>query len=579
MRDKGLWLLSCGLWSIAIAGFAQEPNTIVGAEALGGPVNPVIIDIAPNSLPIPVQWQPGDPVREVPMVQRDFNPPQREPRPVGLDPLLQRQFDAGLGGAATDSVFEDVPINEPGVGFTGVNPSDTVGDIGNNFYLQTVNGSNGIGGTQVLILEKLSGAVVSAFDLEDLATGSGTGCVSGSGDPIVNFDETVDNGPDTLPGRWVVTEFTPNSFCVYISQTDDPTIGSWFLYEFISATGGLPDYPKYGVWPDAYYIGANEGPRQYALDRVNMVQGLTARAPLVFTGPGLPGFGFQHIMPVDWDGDFEPPIGSPGLFIRHRDTEIHGPAAMPDTDILELWEFVADFDNPGNSSFTGPINVSIEEFDSEFCNLVFSGCLTQPGSGTTLFALLQPIMWRAQYRNFGDYESLVANMITDASGTDIGGVRWFELRNTGAGYSSFQEGTISEPGAVDGTDGISRWMASVAQDAAGNIAAGYNVVGIGDVGPEDDVFPGMRYTGRLFDDPLGTTPQAEISIIEGLSPNSSIRYGDYSALNVDPVDNCTFWFTAQHNATTQWSTRIAAFRFTGCDEVFFVGGFEGVVAP
>lgn len=565
----GVWL-SGALCMLSITALAQQPTTIQGADTIGGPVTPVIINVDPATLPPPSLWQPGDPIREIPLsYDKDFTPPPREPRPNGADPLVARQFEASANRGGTDPDFGTIVVNEPGTGFTGVNPSDTVGDIGNNFYLQTVNGGGGVGGTQVLILDKTDGMVAAMFDLEDLAAGSGTGCTNASGDPIVNFDETVDNGPGMTPGRWVVTEFTGNSFCVYISQTDDPTIGSWFLYEFISATGGLPDYPKYGVWPDAYYIGANEGPRQYALDRVNMVQGLTARTPLVFTGPGLPGFGFQHIMPVDWDGDLEPPPGSPGLFMRHRDTEIHGPAGMPTTDIIELWEFVADFDTPGNSSFTGPINVSVTEFDSEFCNLIFSGCLEQPGSTTTLFALLQPIMWRAQYRNFGSYESLVANMVTDVTDTDIGGVRWFELRSMGAGYTSFQEGTVTEPGPINGTDGISRWMASVAQDEAGNIVAGYNVVGVGDAGAGDDVFPGMRYNGRLFSDPMGTMPQGETSIIEGLAPNSSIRYGDYTSLNVDPVDGCTFWFTAQHNATTNWSTQIASFRFAACGEPGF----------
>ena len=249
--------------------------------------------------------------------------------------------------------------------------------------------------------------------------------------------------------------------------------------------------------------------------------------------------------------------------MRHRDTEIHGPAGLPDSDIIELFEFVVDFDNPGNSSFTGPINVSVSEFDSEFCNLVFSGCLTQPNSGTTLFALLQPIMWRAQYRNFGDRQSIVANMITDVTGTDIGGVRWFELTNSGAGWSLNQDGTVSE------NDGISRWMASVAQDETGNIVAGYNVVGVGDPGTADDVFPGMRYNGRSIVDPLGTMPQGEVSIIEGSAPNGSVRYGDYTSLNVDPVDGCTFWFTAQHNQSGQWSTQIGSFRFEACGEPGF----------
>lgn len=537
---------------------AEQPTTIRGAEQLGGPVEPVIIHKDPSTLEQPVAWQPGDPIKEMPLaVPKDWIPPIPDPRPNREDPHAERQEQ--FGGQSGGPDFDTPSINVDGTGFTGANPSDTVGDVGNNFYIQMVND----GGSRVLILDKADGSMVSNFILSSLAAGSGTGCGAGTGDPIVNFDETVDNGPTNDPGRWVLTEFTGNSLCFYISQTDDPTTGNWFLYEFSSVSGGLPDYPKYAVWSDAYYVGSNENQpstRTYAFDRTNMVLGNTARPLVSFLAPGLPGFGFQHLMPVDWDGDLAPPNGSPGLFMRHRDDEIHDAGSSnPNSDIIELWEFAVDFDTPGNSTLTGPINIQLAEFDSEFCNLIFSGCLAQPNSGTTLFALLQPIMWRAQYRNFGSHQAIVASLTTDATGTDIAGVRWFELRNTGAGWSTFQEGTVTAP------DDVSRWMSSAAMDESGNIVAGYNVVG--DTTPA--VFPGMRYSGRLAGDPLGTLPRGEVNIIDGSAPNGSIRYGDYTSLNVDPVDGCTFWYTAQYNVATQWSTRVASFRFADCGEPGF----------
>jgi len=566
-------VLCLSLLFISSLVIAQETTTTRSAETIGSAVEPIIINIDPATLVKPKKWQPGDPIKDVPLqISKGVNPPPREPRPVGLDPLASQQFLATEQNRGSgDPDFGNIIINVQGSPFTGSSPSDTVGDIGNNFYVQAVN-AGGAGGSAITILDKTDGSLALTFILESLAAGSGTTCAVGAGDPIVNFDETADNGPGEAPGKWVITEFTApgvNTLCVFVSVTSDPTTGNWFLYEFNSTTGGFPDYPKYGVWPDAYYLGANEGPQQYALDRVNMIQGLTARPLQAFGAPGLPGFGFQHIMPVDWDGDLEPPLGAPGLFMRHRDTEIHGPAGMPDEDIIEIWEFSVDFDDATNSTFTGPINVSVAEFDSEFCGGIFAGCLAQPGSATTLFPLFQPIMWRAQYRNFGGFQSIVTNLATDVTGTDVSGVRWFELRDIGTGYSTFQQGTISEPGSVNGTDGISRWMASAAQDEAGNIAVGYNAAGLGDTGAADDVFPGMRYNGRLAVDPLGTTPQGEVSIIEGLAPNNSSRYGDYSALTVDPVDGCTFWYTAQNNPAANYSTQIASFRFASCGDPGF----------
>lgn len=569
-------------WSILITSSISIANESIlrqGADFVGRPVTPVVINIEPASLPAPDIWRPGDPIKEIPIVTTKNN--QRalgELRPVVDDPLLAMQFAGRNAAAGGGSGLGNQLVNIDGSNFAGRNPSDTVGDVGIDHYVQLINHSQG---SNVRVVDKATGSLLQFFILDSLAIGSGTGCVSGRGDPIVMFDESVDNGPSEPNGRWILAEFTItsiNSLCVYVSQTSDPTTGDWFLYEFDSITGQIPDYPKYGVWPNAYFLGVNEqitelpGPHQYALDRERMLAGVTARPLQAFIAPKLPGFGFQHIMPVDWDGIEPPPPDAPGLFIRHRDTEIHGPSAMPDADILELFEFSVNFNSPGSSTFTGPINIPMAEFDSEFCDLVFSGCLQQPDSSTRLFALLQPIMWRAQYRNFGSHQSIVSNMVTDVTGDDIAAVRWFELRSLDGDYQTYQQGTISEPGAIDGTDGINRWMASVAQDQAGNIVAGYNVAGLGDVNTNDDVFPGMRYSGRLLNDPLDSMPQGEFSIIEGQFPNAGTRYGDYSALTVDPVDSCTFWYTAQYNplANNNWATRIAAFRFDDCGDPGFI---------
>lgn len=575
MRAVFAWLLVITS-SVAMA---QAPIVRQGADLVGGPVNPVIINIDPATLPAPSIWRPGDPIREIPIVlNKGHQPPPHEPRAQMDDPLLPVQFANRDSTANRGAGIGNLLVNVDGNNFAGLNPSDTVGDIGIDHYVQMINHSQG---SNVRIIDKVTGSLVQFFILDSLAIGTGTGCVSGRGDPIVIFDESVDNGPSEPRGRWILAEFTItsiNSLCVYISQTSDLTAGDWFLYEFDSITGQIPDYPKYGVWPNAYFLGVNEqipgfpGSYQYALDRERMLAGVTARPLQAFFTAGLPGFGFQHMMPVDWDGIEPPPVDAPGLFIRHRDTEIHGPAAMPDEDILELFEFSVNFNSPSNSTFIGPINIPTAEFDSEFCNLIFSGCLQQPGSSTRLFALLQPIMWRAQYRNFDSHQSIISNMVTDVTGDDIAAVRWFELRNLDGEYQTYQQGTISEPGSVDGTDGINRWMASAAQDQAGNIVVGYNVAGLGNTSTSDDVFPGMRYSGRLLNDPLDSMPQGEFSIIEGQFPNSGIRYGDYSALTVDPVDNCTFWYTAQYNplANNNWATRIASFRFDDCGDPGFI---------
>ena len=558
--------------SIVGTAAASDPVTLRGATLYDNGVIPAHISVDMSKLKPTPDWKPGDPIKEIPQrkgVPRDFVAPipARQPDAPSQLRALQNRMPELSGGRA----FDTPSINQDGQGFSSVNPPDTIGDVGNEYFIQMINGSSGTG---VLILDKTDGAPAdlgpgssNPFLLQSLAAGSGTGCTLGSGDPILMFDETVDNGLGEAPGRWFLTEFTGNSFCVYISQTADPTTGDWFLYEFLSASGGLPDYPKWGVWPDAYYIGANEraasipgpGVTVYAFDRENMLQGLTTRPAQIFEVPELAGFGFQMLQPADWDGRQAPPPGAPGLFFRHRDDEVHNPGSSdPAQDFLEIWEFSVDWDNSGNSTVSGPTDIGVEDFESELCGLNAFECVPQPGTTTGLDPLREPVMWRVQYRNFGSHQTLVGTWVTDVVGgaADLHGVRWAELRNTGGGWNLFQEGLVSP-------DSVNRWMSSIAMDGTGNIALGYNV------SDGTETFPGLRYTGRLISDTSDTMPRGEVTLVEGSGSNASIRYGDYSALTVDPVDECTFWFTGEYNTGPQWSTRIGSFRFDACGEPGF----------
>jgi hypothetical protein len=571
-------LLVCGLAFAGAASHAADAPVVVrGAALFDRGVIPARVDVDMSRLPVPRRWRAGDAIKEMPQrkgVPRDFVPPATARQPGG-DPLreLARRFPSREGGRAFDTPL----LDQDGLGFSSVNPPDPVGDVGNDYYVQMV---NGFGGARVRILNKADGSrvvtgtddqgqpeILEDFNLKDLAVGANTGCTAGSGDPIVMFDQAAPNdvGP---PGRWVLAEFTSTSLCVYVSHTSDPTAGDWHLYEFDSDSGALPDYPKYGVWPDAYYIGANEnagsiaGPGRavYALDRERMLQGQPTRPTQVFEVPLLDGFGFQMLHPADWDGATPPPAGSPGLFLRHRDDEVHDAGANdPTRDFVEIWRFGVDWDNPAASTLAGPETIAVADFESEMCGLVSFACVPQPGSDVLLDPLREPMMWRVQYRNFGTHETLVGSWVTDVVGgaADLHGVRWAELRDAGSGWTAHQQGTVSP-------DDVHRFMGSIAMDGAGNLAVGYNVA------DGESVHPGLRYSGRLASDPLDTLPIAEVTLVDGSAANGSNRYGDYSSMNVDPVDDCTYWFTGQYNAASQWSTRIGKFRFAACGDPTFI---------
>lgn len=499
-------------------------------------IGPIFPTISPAVRDLPPYVEVSGPEREVnPHRTYDRNIPSSQGGVGGIDPLLTFQANSpathGLDGFSTPIV------NINGHGYTNVTPPDTVGDVGSNHYIQMVNGYS----TMVTIYDKAGNIIFGPFPLDSLGNGV---CSTGYGDPIVLYDQQAD--------RWLLSEFagSGNNLCVYISTTSDPT-GTYYGYSF--PTPDFPDYPKYAVWPDAYYVTSNESnPAVYALDRTSMLAGLSTSMQR-FTAPPLSGFSFQTLTPADLDGGTPPPAGTPGIMMRHRDTEVHGPTGYPTQDILEIWQFHVDWINPENSSFTGPINIFVAEFDSDLCGLYNFYCFPQPGTGTTLDPLREVIMWRLAYRNFGVHETLVGNFVTDVNGNDHGGIRWFELRKEWVGsWVLNQEGTVAP-------NSEHRWMGAIAMDGSGDIALGYNV-------SSTTVYPSLRYIGRLRSDPLGTMPQGEYSLVEGTDFNQSNRYGDYSAMSVDPVDDCTFWFTGEYDAgpNHEWSTRIGAFKYDSC---------------
>jgi len=508
----------------------EKPNVLRNPDVLA-PVYPEVLDVDLRTLDINTKWKPGDPIKEIPRRQTS-NAVEVKPDPMP-DPLRGMQQTTRSDTRALSGPI----LNFDGQGFSGVTPPDPVGDVGIDYYIQSINAG---AGARYTIYNKSDGSVAAGPFTMDLLGSSF--CGSGQGDPIILYDE--------LASRWLISEFSSsgNRMCVYISQTSDPIAGGWYNYAFQGNT--FPDYPKYGVWPDAYYVGTNEATiGLYAFDRNAMLSGLPATAQR-FSTSKLSGFNFQMLQPADLDGATAPPSGSPGIFIRHRDTEVHAGLTDPSNDYLELFEMSVDFTTPANSTLTGPIRIAISEIDSSLCGLTSFSCIPQP-SGPPLDPLREVVMRRLAYRNMGSHEVLVGNLATDVNGSDLAGIRWFELRRNGAAWSLHQEGTYAP-------DSVNRWMGSIAMDASGNIALGYNAASA-------SVFPGLRYVGRLDADPLGTMTMGEFTIVSGSGSNSSIRYGDYSSMNVDPVDGCTFWFTGEYNASSLWSTRIASFRFDECD--------------
>ncbi|HEY5593666.1 MAG TPA: DUF11 domain-containing protein, partial [Nitrospiria bacterium] len=457
-----------------------------------------------------------------------------------MDPLLQAPFSILKMPSPIQSFDGLGNVN-------GAVPPDPNGDVGPNHYVQWVNVS-------FAIWDKTGTLLYGPAAGNTLWTGFGGDCESSNdGDPIVQYDPLAD--------RWLMSQFALPNFpngpfyqCIAVSQTADP-LGAWYLYAFLVSNTKMNDYPKFGVWPDGYYMSVNQfnadgswgGAGAFVFERDQMLAGLSAQMiyfDLFSVDPNLGG-----MLPSDLDGPTTPPLGAPNTFVQADDNGLGYPA-----DQLELWQFHVDWTTPANSTFTGPILLATAAFDSNMCGYLAS-CIPQPETARKLDAIADRLMYRLAYRNFGTHESLVVNHTVDADGTNHAGIRWYEIRDPGGTPAIYQQGTFA-PNADH------RWMGSIAMDGAGNIALGYSV-------SSSTTFPSIRYTGRLDGEPLGSMPQGESVLIAGggSQTSSSSRWGDYSMMAVDPTDDCTFWYTQEYYSTTSnsnWKTRIGSFKFPTC---------------
>lgn len=442
---------------------------------------------------------------------------------VPFDPLLLVPHAPLRSSPGLDLAF-DATGNPAGCGTC--TPPDPVGDVGPHHYVHMVNA------TKVAIYDKLGNLAVGPFNLGTLW--SSAPCTGNAGDGVVLYDPIAD--------RWLLSQFaSPNHMCVAISQTADPT-GAYFTYTF--NVGSFPDYFKFGVWPDGYYMSANEATyTAYAFDRAQMLLGAAATFQK-FTG------GTNFYLPSDLDGPALPPAGAPNPFYTFKDNSFHG-----GNDRLEVREFHVDWVTPANSTFSLVATLPIAAFTYTPCGFFNFNCIRQSATAQRFDALGEWPLFRFPYRNFTTHQSLAGTFVVGGGLGEVGAaIRWFELRKSGAGWTLYQEGT-HDPG-----DGHDRTNASIAIDRRGDIALGFTVSSSG-------LHPGIRYATRLAGDPLGTL-QAEAGMVAGGgSQTGSNRWGDYAAMSVDPADDCTFWYTNEYysaDSANQWRTRVGAFVVPEC---------------
>ncbi|MFL6530029.1 MAG: dockerin type I domain-containing protein [Chthoniobacterales bacterium] len=482
-----------------------------------------------------------------------------------------RQAAQVLTMPAPSLTFPGMSAAESGCGCL---PPDTDGDVGPNHYIQSVNSS-------IKIYDKAGNVLLPATTYNSFFSGlagSGTACGlnQNDGDGIVFYDHVAD--------RWVVSDFAFTTFpgpgpfyqCIGVSKTSDPVAGGWWLYAVQvdpANTGQLGDYPKFGMWHDAWYMTVNlfsgltqatetfNGVRVFAFPRAAMINGTgapnTGAVAFTITPAGL-GDSYS-LVPASFRTGSPPPAGTDEYLLA-----IDSPsgAGVVQTKV-HAWRFHVDFANPANSTLGVGVNhtpnadITVDPFVDAYTST--TNIVPQPGTTAKLDTLGDKLMTPLVYQNRNGTESLwVSHTINNnQGGTGPTAIRWYQFNVTGNTIPA----TPAQQQTFNGNnDGVWRWMPSIAVDGAGNMAIGYTA-------SSDTLEPSIRWAGRLAADAVNTLGQGEATMTPGgghqTSPSG--RWGDYSYMSIDPKDNLTFWHTNEYYAASSgsgWNTSIGKFRFS-----------------
>ncbi len=567
--------LACSLWVVLGLWLAVMP----------------LAAAAQSSVPIvgkAVDFGESDELRNLePTEEKPTEEPPEEGKVIPMPPFRTEIADAA---PTTDPVLQELspePLTPtPSLFFGGltsddnavafgfrVMPPDTDGDVGPNHYVQMVN-------NLFRVFDKNGNPLTAKFTIGSLFVGAGVSAAcanTNAGDPVVLYDPLAD--------RWLLSQFCTvanpfNHQLIAISKTSDPA-GAYFLYDFMMPNNKFNDYPKFGVWTDAYYMTDNQfnqagtaflGAGAFAFDRAKMLAG-DPTASYIYFDIENGNVNVGGVLPSDLDGLTPPPAGTPNYFAYFTADEFGDPAHPFDS--LRIYEFKPNFATPASSTFTERADspVAVAAFDPR--SPAGRDDIEQPPpatSGAFLDAIMDRLMFRLAYRNFGSHESLVVTHTVNVSGVSPttpanmrAGVRYYELRRTLPGGAF----AVNEQATFAPADGLERWMGSAAMDGSGNLAVGYSASSL-------TSFPSIRYAGRLATDPPGGLAQGETVMVAGTGAQTATqsRWGDYSALSVDPDDDCTFWFTSEYytaaSAATSsfgWVTGIGRFTFPACTPV------------
>ncbi|WP_162628264.1 LamG domain-containing protein [Arcticibacterium luteifluviistationis] len=522
--------------------FAQQGPTLIGAGEYMG-LSPKVSSFTKAAVTSTSKGSSKDSL--------DINPKNAEkPRALSRQ-LVNNSTAKSIDEAVQSSAVPTINTpNTPILSFDGAiisdnisgggAPPDPVIAVGPNHVVQMVN-------SICKVYDKSGTLLTPTFKFSQIAP-----VAQDKGDPFVIYDQAAD--------RWLLMQFNTNQgtegLVFAVSQTTDPT-GPYHVYNFLTP-GVFPDYPKIAVWNNTYLatthdFGSGVDMGFYAFDRNKMLAGIASPTMVKFSVNDEFGY-----LAASSEGHKTPDTNSLPTFIGYQADE------FGQTDALVIRTLSPDFETPANSILSAKTILPVAAFDPRSP----SGRQTIEQLSTTaaLDDIADRMMSRIIYRRFDNYESMVMNHIVNVSGvtptsaaTYQVATRWYELTRSSPSdpWAVNQQSTYAPTGINDGANGDNRWMGCAGIDQKGNIALGYSK-------SSTSTFADLAFAERRISDPLNTLSADQVfHTATGAQTGTGNRWGDYSAMAIDPSDEETMWYTGEYYSTTSsfnWRTRIGNFK-------------------
>ena len=294
----------------------------------------------------------------------------------------------GNDPASIQTKMGDVPnngtkANVAGQTATGFRPFDPSGAVGPNHYIQMINS------TTFKVYTKSTMAVALTMTLGNLWSPA----TANAGDPIVLYDKAAD--------RWFLAQFgssTDKKIYIAVSTTNDP-LGSYYTYTYVSPL--FPDYLKFSVWSDGYYMTSNQTTQKvFCFERAAMLAG-TPGARSLYVNYSPPKSGFFVPLPGDASDGTLPAVGTPCPIFSYSDNGW----GTGYTDAVNIYNMSVNWSTTPTGSITLASTIPTAAFDATY-DASWNDC-SQPGTTQKLDGIGGVCMYRAQWKTWSGYNTIL----------------------------------------------------------------------------------------------------------------------------------------------------------------------------